>query len=86
MNALECEIQLLKNLRHERIVQYYGCLRDLEHRKLTIFVEFMPGVCILPSSTHACGMLFFFFLNKLFLWFCGNFEHNNAYIYMTNMN
>lgn len=44
VNALECEIQLLKNLRHERIVQYYGCLRDLEQRKLTIFVEFMPGV------------------------------------------
>lgn len=47
VNALECEIQLLKNLRHERIVQYYGCLRDLDQRKLTIFVEFMPGVCIL---------------------------------------
>lgn len=46
VNALECEIQLLKNLRHERIVQYYGCLRDLEQRKLTIFVEFMPGVRI----------------------------------------
>lgn len=47
VNALECEIQLLKNLRHERIVQYYGCLRDLDQRKLTIFVEFMPGVRIL---------------------------------------
>ncbi|KAF3836574.1 hypothetical protein F7725_029132 [Dissostichus mawsoni] len=35
--------QLLKNLRHDRIVQYYGCLRDLEQKKLTIFVEFMPG-------------------------------------------
>ncbi|KAK7881820.1 hypothetical protein WMY93_030229 [Mugilogobius chulae] len=43
VNALECEIQLLKNLRHDRIVQYYGCLRDLEQRKLTIFVEYMPG-------------------------------------------
>lgn len=43
---MECEIQLLKNLRHERIVQYYGCLRDLEQRKLTIFVEFMPGVSV----------------------------------------
>lgn len=49
VNALECEIQLLKNLRHERIVQYYGCLRDLEQKKLTIFVEFMPGVCILQA-------------------------------------
>lgn len=46
---MECEIQLLKNLRHERIVQYYGCLRDLEQKKLTIFVEFMPGVRILQG-------------------------------------
>lgn len=44
VNALECEIQLLKTLRHERIVQYYGCLRDPEERKLSIFVEYMPGV------------------------------------------
>ncbi|KAJ8272877.1 hypothetical protein GJAV_G00094480 [Gymnothorax javanicus] len=43
VNALECEIQLLKNLRHERIVQYYGCLRDADSRKLSIFVEFMAG-------------------------------------------
>ncbi|KAL1006250.1 hypothetical protein UPYG_G00069750 [Umbra pygmaea] len=43
VNALECEIQLLKNLHHERIVQYYGSTRDLDKRKLTIFVEFMPG-------------------------------------------
>ncbi|KAJ8268010.1 hypothetical protein COCON_G00131820 [Conger conger] len=43
VNALECEIQLLKNLRHERIVQYYGCLRDPDSRKLSIFVEFMAG-------------------------------------------
>lgn len=44
VNALECEIQLLKTLRHDRIVQYYGCLRDPEERKLSIFVEYMPGV------------------------------------------
>ncbi|KAL0156777.1 hypothetical protein M9458_048023, partial [Cirrhinus mrigala] len=43
VNALECEIQLLKNLRHDRIVQYYGCMRDPVQRKLSIFVEFMPG-------------------------------------------
>ncbi|XP_043923144.1 mitogen-activated protein kinase kinase kinase 3-like [Protopterus annectens] len=43
VNAFECEIQLLKNLRHERIVQYYGCLRDPVERKLSIFVEYMPG-------------------------------------------
>lgn len=44
VSALECEIQLLKNLRHERVVQYYGCLRDHGERTLTIFMEYMPGV------------------------------------------
>ncbi|XP_038140823.1 mitogen-activated protein kinase kinase kinase 3 [Cyprinodon tularosa] len=43
VSALECEIQLLKNLHHERIVQYYGCLRDHNEKKLTIFMEYMPG-------------------------------------------
>uniref|UniRef100_A0A3Q4I189 Mitogen-activated protein kinase kinase kinase 22 n=1 Tax=Neolamprologus brichardi TaxID=32507 RepID=A0A3Q4I189_NEOBR len=56
VNALECEIQLLKNLRHERIVQYYGCLRDLDQRKLTIFVEFMPGGSI-KDQLKAYGAL-----------------------------
>lgn len=44
VSALECEIQLLKNLCHERIVQYYGCLRDTLERTLSIFMEYMPGV------------------------------------------
>lgn len=44
VSALECEIQLLKNLFHERIVQYYGCLRDTHERTLSIFMEHMPGV------------------------------------------
>lgn len=48
VNALECEIQLLKTLRHDRIVQYYGCLRDPEEKKLSIFVEYMPGVSEVP--------------------------------------
>lgn len=56
VNALECEIQLLKNLRHERIVQYYGCLRDLEQKRLTIFVEFMPGGSI-KDQLKAYGAL-----------------------------
>uniref|UniRef100_A0A6Q2X2M5 Mitogen-activated protein kinase kinase kinase 2 n=1 Tax=Esox lucius TaxID=8010 RepID=A0A6Q2X2M5_ESOLU len=43
VSALECEIQLLKNLCHERIVQYYGCLRDTNERTLSIFMEYMPG-------------------------------------------
>ncbi|KAL7835496.1 hypothetical protein SRHO_G00278430 [Serrasalmus rhombeus] len=56
VNALECEIQLLKNLRHERIVQYYGCLRDPAQRKLSIFVEFMPGGSI-KDQLKAYGAL-----------------------------
>lgn len=44
VSALECEIQLLKNLQHDRIVQYYGCLRDRAEKTLTIFMEYMPGV------------------------------------------
>ncbi|KAJ8418785.1 hypothetical protein AAFF_G00002840 [Aldrovandia affinis] len=56
VNALECEIQLLKNLRHERIVQYYGCLRDPEHKKLSIFVEFMAGGSI-KDQLKAYGAL-----------------------------
>lgn len=43
VSALECEIQLLKNLCNERIVQYYGCLRDTMERTLSIFMEYMPG-------------------------------------------
>ncbi|TRY74209.1 hypothetical protein DNTS_002855 [Danionella cerebrum] len=43
VGALECEIQLLKNLFHERIVQYYGCLRDTHEKTLSIFMEYMPG-------------------------------------------
>ncbi|XP_072926863.1 mitogen-activated protein kinase kinase kinase 3 isoform X1 [Hemitrygon akajei] len=43
VSALECEIQLLKNLQHERIVQYYGCLREKAERTLSIFMEYMPG-------------------------------------------
>ncbi|KAL4623462.1 mitogen-activated protein kinase kinase kinase 3-like [Arapaima gigas] len=56
VNALECEIQLLKNLRHERIVRYHGCLRDPERRKLSIFVEFMAGGSI-KDQLKAYGAL-----------------------------
>jgi serine/threonine protein kinase len=44
--ALQDEIQLLKDLRHERIVMYYGTERDLKH--LCIFMEYVPGV------SHTC--------------------------------
>nr|XP_023655621.1 mitogen-activated protein kinase kinase kinase 3-like [Paramormyrops kingsleyae]XP_023655623.1 mitogen-activated protein kinase kinase kinase 3-like [Paramormyrops kingsleyae] len=43
VSTLECEIQLLKSLHHERIVQYYGCLQDHGEKTLTIFMEYMPG-------------------------------------------
>ncbi|XP_023656029.1 mitogen-activated protein kinase kinase kinase 22 [Paramormyrops kingsleyae] len=56
VNALECEIQLLKNLRHERIVQYYGCLRDPDKRKISIFVEYMAGSSI-KDQLKAYGAL-----------------------------
>lgn len=71
VNALECEIQLLKNLRHERIVQYYGCLRDHEQKKLTIFVEFMPGVGILQGFLFECG--------ETLLVTCGTTAHRVAF-------
>ncbi|NWI02913.1 M3K3 kinase, partial [Tichodroma muraria] len=56
VNALECEIQLLKTLRHDRIVQYYGCLRDPEEKKLSIFVEYLPGGSI-KDQLKAYGAL-----------------------------
>lgn len=42
VKALECEIQLLKNIQHERIVQYFGCHES--DKVLSIFMEYMPGV------------------------------------------
>ena len=45
MKALRCEIQLLQTLQHERIVQYYGTLEQPD--VLSIFMEFLPGVCSL---------------------------------------
>ena len=41
---LDTELQLLKKLRHERIVTYYGT--DIVDGKMCIFMEFMPGVCL----------------------------------------
>ncbi|KAG5261530.1 hypothetical protein AALO_G00285300 [Alosa alosa] len=56
VSALEWEIQLLKNLFHERIVQYYGCLRDTHERTLSIFMEYMPGGSI-KDQLKAYGAL-----------------------------
>lgn len=41
VQALEREIKLLKNLRHDRIVTYYGTERTPEY--LAIFMEYVPG-------------------------------------------
>ncbi|XP_006816155.1 mitogen-activated protein kinase kinase kinase 2-like [Saccoglossus kowalevskii] len=41
VKALKVEIELLKNLHHERIVQYFGCGED--EKMLCIFMEMMPG-------------------------------------------
>lgn len=50
VRSLEKEIQLLKNLRHERIVLYYGTNRT--DTNLCIFMEYMPGV-----NTSVCDTL-----------------------------
>ena len=44
MRSFETELQLLKNLRHERIVIYFGT--DRSDGKLFIFMEYMPGVSL----------------------------------------
>ncbi|KAL5005591.1 hypothetical protein ScPMuIL_016749 [Solemya velum] len=41
VRALENEILLLRNVHHERIVQYYGCQQN--RTCLSIFMEYMPG-------------------------------------------
>lgn len=46
VRSFETELQLLKNLRHERIVTYYGT--DRTDGKLYIFMEYMPGVRVAP--------------------------------------
>ena len=42
VKALEAEIELLKNIQHERIVMYYGT--SLSDTFVSIFMEYMPGV------------------------------------------
>ncbi len=41
LSALEREIELLKDLQHENIVQYLDSSMDSEH--LNIFLEYVPG-------------------------------------------
>ena len=42
VESLEREIQLLQNLKHDQIVQYYGTERT--ETSIRIFMEYMPGV------------------------------------------
>ena len=42
VESLEKEIKLLQNMRHDRIVQYYGTERT--KTSVRIFMEYMPGV------------------------------------------
>ena len=42
LQGLETELQPLKNLRHERIVVYFGT--EIADGKLHIFMEYMPWV------------------------------------------
>lgn len=44
VKALEAEIDLLKNLRHDRIVLYYGTQQTDLH--VYIFMEYMPGASV----------------------------------------
>ncbi|KAH9489573.1 Mitogen-activated protein kinase kinase kinase 2 [Bulinus truncatus] len=45
VEALINEIKILSNIKHERIVQYYGC--QPEKKVVCIFLEYMPGRSVL---------------------------------------
>ena len=57
VKSLRREIQLLKGLQHERIVQYYGTLEEPD--LLSIFMEYLPGVCCCCTSVD-CRLFVFF--------------------------
>ena len=52
IRSFETEVQLLRNLHHERIVSYYGT--DRKDGKLYIFMEYLPGVS--EWVWFLCGM------------------------------
>ena len=49
---MQSEIDILRKLNNERIVQYYGCAKDAT--TLSIFMEYMPGVSFFPSLHVKC--------------------------------
>lgn len=53
VKALEAEIDLLKNLQHERIVLYFGTQQTNLH--VHIFMEYLPGVSMFyPRQNMIC--------------------------------
>jgi len=54
VRALEGEIQLLKNLNHERVVTYFGTAHD--SKSISIFMEYMAGGSI-HDKLHSEGAL-----------------------------
>lgn len=54
VRALESEISLLKNLNHDRIVQYIGS--ETKQNVLSIFIEYLPGGSI-KDELHNYGAL-----------------------------
>ena len=58
VQSLKQEIELLRNLQHPRIVQYFGCLE--ENGTLSIFMEFMSGVCIIQILKALFNYVFTF--------------------------
>lgn len=47
VQSLEAEIETLRNLRHDRIVMYYGTERTAD--SLCIFMEYISGVSCLGT-------------------------------------
>ena len=52
VESLEKEIKILKNVKHDRIVQYYGTQRNKEC--VCIFMEYMEGVRVLFAHFEHC--------------------------------
>ena len=42
VESLEREVRLLQNMKHDRIVRYYGT--EITETSFRIFMEYMPGV------------------------------------------
>ncbi len=66
VKALEAEIQLLKNLKHERVVSYFGT--DHDGGSICIFMEYLSGVShvyCFPETARLMGRLTFMALSMV---------------------